>query len=285
MRPLKWPGNKAGHPAERLAGLLGEERPLSWHEPFFGGGGLLATLVEGGQVVLGRDELVLSDVSQDLDTIWTVVRCDPEALDAALGELAWGPEWADGEVYFDVRRAYNLRSADLVQQAAWGIWLSRACTNGLWRVNSKGEFNQSKGSYVELHRPGLGDLQRVQTVLRAASWSCCDWREHDYAISGRDRGVVVVDPPYLPLSPTSSHVGYAAAGFKARDHVELAARLSLMRREGIEVFVFGQSPQEMSLLYPEVFGWKHHSLVVRRTGACTGSRPMVSEVIVQGRPV
>lgn len=298
---LKWPGNKWGRLAERAAQILGLsrdpseiERPhIAWMEPFLGGAGLTFWLLDQGLLTTkqGGDQLFLSDASITPCSVHQAVRDAPGELWSALCELPWDAEWRHH--YAELRADFNALAPEdrrASRGAALAIWLSRACTNGLWRVNQKGEMNQSRGRYVELSKPSMELLRRRSQQLAPRNQvhiRQADWRKaaEIAMVLGGQRRILVLDPPYIPLSATSKHTHYTRGGFDEEEQWCLSrfAREALLE-QGFEVLVFGQNLPLMRALYPPRH-FRHHAVPVFRKGACKGtSRASIQEVIVHGVP-
>jgi len=296
---MKWPGNKWGRIAKLAGEVLGLDKrpslePLEWVEPFHGGMGLTSWLMDHGQLHPQTDIIRLSDASLAVHQVAKVCRDSPELLEAELEALVWDASWVD---HYAVERArFNGLSDQMRQEyvispayAALAIWLSRSCTNGLWRTNRKGEMNQSRGRYAALKRPPSELLTYRSSLLQGAFIELSDWSmapimapsQSDSAPSDMPGGrVIALDPPYIPLSSTSCHVGYTAGGFDEEDQWQLSLRVRELAEEGNRILLFGQNLPMMRALYPPRH-FLHTPISVIRTGACKGAaRGSLQEVIV-----
>jgi len=239
---LKWAGGKtqllpefaAQFPEELRSGAI-----RRYVEPFVGGGAVFF-MVTGSYPV--RESLIW-DANPDLITAYAVVKQDPEGLIRMLRELesryrSLGEE--DREVfYYHIRDRFNrLRrkgssaagDTGAVEITAALIFLNRTCYNGLYRVNSHGGFNVPFGRY---RNPRILD----EANLRAASAALEHTGVHlgDFTACGPsvdDHTFVYLDPPYRPLSRTSSFTSYAAGGFGDEDQRRLARFFRELDRKG-----------------------------------------------------
>jgi DNA adenine methylase len=113
--------------------------------------------------------------------------------------------------YFHMVRARNPAHMGVVQVAARMIYLNKTCTNGLYRVNSKGQFNAAFGYYAN---PGICNEPRLRACSAALQGVTVFAADFEVALENAAAGdVVFLDPPYVPASATSSFVGYTAGGF------------------------------------------------------------------------
>ena len=129
MRPLlKWAGGKRSL-VERILGFFPDDhRERSYHEPFMGGGAVFFSLEpERGSV---------NDVNPRLMNFYKVVRDSPDELVRVAGGYNYHKE-----EYYSHRTRFNERPADSIEDAALFLYLNKTAYNGLYRVNSKGEFN------------------------------------------------------------------------------------------------------------------------------------------------
>lgn len=177
---------------------------LDYYEPFIGGGALMWTL-ERHKV----RSLCVGDYNHELINVYEVVRDQPQEL---LDELA---QHQNTEEYY-----YQLRAIDRVEgynelspvyRASRFIYLNKTGFNGLYRVNSKGQNNVPFGRYKH---PVIRD---EKTIL-----ACSEFLQDVRLLNGdfsliHDRinqdSFVYLDPPYVPVSRSSSFTGYTAQGF------------------------------------------------------------------------
>lgn len=194
---LKFVGGKRGL-LPRLVPLLPPRAPRStYREPFVGGGAMFWEV--GGQCS------VLSDANAELITTYCAIR---DHVDAVIAELRTTPNDKD---YFHMVRARDPAHMGVVQVAARMIYLNKTCTNGLYRVNSKGQFNAAFGYYAN---PGICNEPRPRACSAALQGVTVFAADFEVALEHAAAGdVVFMDPPYIPASATSSFVGYTAAGF------------------------------------------------------------------------
>ena len=185
----------------------------TYFEPFVGGGAVFFALCREGRF---RDA-VLGDLNPALVEVYTVVRDDVRGLTDALDELADGA--TDPDFYYEVR-GWSTEELDPVSRTARFLFLNKTCFNGLYRVNRKGRFNVPFGRYKN---PRVLNLPRLLAASRALQGVTIVHSDFAQLVEHARRGDgVYLDPPYVPLSSTSSFTAYAAHPFTARDHERLA---------------------------------------------------------------
>lgn len=221
---LKWAGGK-----KRLAATVVAHAPSRfgrYHEPFLGGGAVFFALRSAGY----RGPASLTDASAELISCFTAVRDEVEPLIGELRRLA--DEYlhsADrAKVYYAVRAQVPLAPID---RAARMMFLNRTCYNGLYRVNRRGEFNVPHGRYANPRIIDETNLRACSAALQGVELRCEDF---EAACERASRGdFVYLDPPYQPLSRTSSFTGYTAGAFGTREQERLRDCFERMTARGV----------------------------------------------------
>ena len=217
VRPfLKWAGGKT-----QLLPALMLRIPAQfgrYHEPFVGSAALFWELHNRGRLQHGA---VLSDINPALINLYCVVRDDVEALIDALHEHE--EHKLDREYFYQVRawdRQADWPNRSSVERAARMIFLNRTGYNGLHRVNQRGQFNVPFGRYANPRILDADNLRAAHTGLQGVDLCVEDFR----GVLGRAQpgDLVYFDPPYLPLSPSSSFTAYSQHTFGESEHRQLA---------------------------------------------------------------
>lgn len=212
---VKWVGGKRG--------LLSQIIPLipkefnNYFEPFVGGGALFFELYSLG---LLRDKKVyLFDINSELINTYNIVKTNPSDLIKNLQEFK---EKHSKEFYYEVRswdREENFLSRDLLQRAARFIYLNKTCFNGLYRVNSKGYHNVPMGSYKN---PKICDEETIYSASEALQRATILNTSYKDVLKYASRDdFVYFDPPYYPLTQTSSFTAYNENSFLDKEQIEL----------------------------------------------------------------
>ncbi len=170
----------------------------------------------------GGGQAFLSDVNADLIHTYQVIQRDPEPLIARLREHA---AEHSKDHYYEVRGQHKLDDPNEI--AARFIYLNKTCYNGLWRVNSKGEFNVPMGSAVKpaICQPAL--LRACHAALQGVEVTLRDFGE----LPAEAGDFVYFDPPYHPLEG-GSFTDYAKGGFREAEQTALRNLCVELHRRG-----------------------------------------------------
>jgi DNA adenine methylase len=258
---LKWAGGK-----RQLLPVLAEHYPATFSryiEPFVGSGAVFFDLLNTGR--LARREIVLCDVNPDLIGCYWMVRDRAGDVIRSLRALAREYRKSGNECYYDVRdRRFNPARAELCAQAssprevasrytpelaAMLIFLNRTGFNGLFRLNRSGGFNVPAGRYTE---PRICDERHIHAVAAALGHPrvSIGLSPFEVTLASSGRGdFVYCDPPYAPLSRTSSFANYTAGGFSSFDQWRLQQAVIAACRRGAHVVVSNSSAAEIMKAY------------------------------------
>jgi DNA adenine methylase len=215
----------------------------SYHEPFLGGGALFFALASRG-MLKGRHS-ILSDTNEELiNAYWRVVDSTEPLIDLLQS-------YKYEEKFYYATRASRPKTS--LEKVARFLYLNRVCFNGLYRVNAKGQFNVPFGKYTN---PTICDADN----LRAVSQLFGEWNEwsvghndFEVALDWTKKGdFVYLDPPYVPVSKTSSFTGYASGGFTERDQERLASAYRKHAKRGVKLMLSNSNTQLVRELYS---GW------------------------------
>lgn len=224
---LKWVGGKGQ--------LLGElERAVAasgwtgrYHEPFVGGGALFFHLYRQGK--LGARKACLSDTNTRLVDVYHGIQENVEEVIALL-EAHKAAHCKDH--YYEVRAEVP---DSVVARAARIIYLNKTCFNGLFRENSKGEFNVPMGRYKN---PLICDAPNLRAVAEALKKAKVEQRSFDAVVGRAEPGdLVYFDPPYHPVSATASFTAYHAGAFAETDQRALAEVYAALDAKGVKVIL------------------------------------------------
>jgi DNA adenine methylase len=234
---VKWAGGKT-----RMLDQLSKYFPceyVNYHEPFMGGGAVFFYLFS--EINSRKAKAYLSDSIEEIINLYRVIRDDVEMLITT----------AKNHIY-DEKYYYNLRSqnpAELcaVQRASRILYLNKTCFNGLYRVNSKGQFNVSFGDYNDPVIVNEESLRNASSAFQQAELSAGDF---EMVLENAAAGdFVYLDPPYVPLSPTSSFTGYTAGSFGFADHRRLREVFGILQARGCYVMMSNSNTEFVRDLY------------------------------------
>lgn len=264
---IKWVGGK-GRLLSKLIPMLPPGAHAMRHvEPFVGGGAMFFHRAP--------KKALLCDVNPSLVDTYLAIRDEVDLVIDALGELA--RDHVNG-TYYAVRERYNAdRSAPRVARAAMFVYLNKTCFNGLHRVNRRGEFNVPEGRYTN---PKILD----EACLRTASQALAKAEIRNEGFEGLVQSVkpgdfVYFDPPYAPVSATSSFTSYAVNDFGAADQARLRDVFRELDRRGAKLMLSNSDVPMVRELYSE---YRLDVIPAPRAINCRADRRgSVNEVVVR----
>lgn len=236
---LKWAGGKTQLLAELVA-RIAQVGPLhGYHEPFVGGGALFFFL--HASRLLPKRRVYLSDSNANLLAAYWGVRDHVEELITLLERH----KAAHSEEHFYQVRAAAPKSP--VARAARVIYLNKTCFNGLFRENSKGEFNVPMGRYKNPLICDAPNLRAASAALHEAEIAQRHFRE--VARHVRKGDFVYFDPPYWPVSASANFTAYAKDNFTRADQEELAQLFKDLTKRGVHVLLSNSDTPLINELY------------------------------------
>jgi DNA adenine methylase len=221
---LKWAGGKSQLINDIEKALPKEflTQKFTYIEPFVGSGAILFWILNNFPNV---EKAVINDINADLTNTYKIIASIPKDLITVLQQFQEEYHAIDLQTeikrayYTDKRTLFNTRSTDLVTQAALFIFLNRTCFNGLFRVNKGNGFNVPIGSYKKPMICDKENLLAVSEVLQRVEILTGDYQE---TLQHAERlALFYFDPPYKPLSNTSSFNSYAKDEFGDQEQLRL----------------------------------------------------------------
>ncbi len=229
---VKWAGGKG-----QLLSQFQPHFPAHFEryiEPFVGGGAVFFHLYNQGR--LPEKEVILIDHVEELINGYRVVQSQVEALIEELERHE--PHKLDADYYYRVRawdRHPEYGQHSDVERAARFLFLNRTCYNGLYRVNRKGQFNVPFGRHNNPRVCNAGNLRAASLALQGATLELGDFRRClEWAGPG---DLIYLDPPYHPLSDTSSFTSYTPVAFGVEDQRRLADLFRELDGRGCQVML------------------------------------------------
>ncbi len=241
---LKWAGGKRQLLPE-LTKYINEKslKKCTYYEPFIGGGALLFELQP--------TRAVISDKNQELINCYEVVR---DSLDDLIEELRKHQENNSAEHFYktrDLDRSPKYKNMSIVEKAARIIYLNKTCYNGLFRVNSQGQFNVPFGRYK---KPNILDEAVLTAVSKYLNESEVKILKGDFAeaVKNAEKGdFIYFDPPYDPVSDTASFTGYDVNGFNRDEQIRLKEVFDKLTGKGCRVILSNSQTDFIMDLYKD----------------------------------
>jgi DNA adenine methylase len=220
---VKWAGGKR----QLLAAILAQipKEYGTYHEPFLGGGAVF--------FALSPRKAFLSDSNERLVRCYQGIKSNVDEVISLLNDFKRSRR------FFERMRRREIDKASDAKVAAWFIYLNKTGFNGLYRVNSKNQFNVP-----------FGDNKNAQ-IFDAENLKACSKALADAEINSEDfngvwdraqpNDLVYFDPPYVPISATSYFTSYTADGFTHDDQVRLRNLALRLKEKGVHVLLSNSS--------------------------------------------
>lgn len=270
---LKWAGGKRQLMNEIKANLPKDIKELKYYEPFVGGG---AVFLE-----LEPKKAVINDYNVELINVYNVIR---DNVDELINLLKVYKEKNSQDYFYEIReldrKSEIYENMSDIEKAARIIYLNKTCYNGLFRVNSRGEFNTPYGKYKNPNIINEVVLKAVSNYLNSSKnikIMSGDYKDSLKRIT--KKSFVYLDPPYWKISDSSSFTGYTMNGFTREDQIELRNVCKELDKKGIKFMLSNSDTPLIRELYEEF-----HIISVdatRNINSDSKKRGNVGEVLVK----
>lgn len=268
---LKWVGGKRQLLPELLKHI--PDSFGTYHEPFLGGGALFFELHRLGRK--GTYLAQLSDVNQELINFYSQVCYNFKPFLTALKML--DEHHLNEADFYSFRKEY--RDYTDKARAALFLYFNKTAFNGLMRQNRSGNWNMPWGKYKN---PRIYDEPALKAGSDALACAAMLSKGFEETLQLPTKGdLVYCDPPYIPVSRTSSFVGYSKEGFSLGDHKKLASLARELVNKGVTVILSNADTPLTRELYQ---GFELHEVQARRAiNSKVEKRGPVRELIIVGR--
>ena len=292
---LKWAGGKRQllahfkdiYPAELKAGTI-----TNYYEPFLGSAAVFFDIAQRYKI----ENAFLFDVNKELVLTYQVIQSNVSKLVDVLSKHEKKYLALDKQkrliYYYDQREQFNQQRFDTgftktsskgVERAAQLIFLNRTCYNGLFRVNSKGEFNTPAGEYAKPSICDVKNLLAASKLLENATIRQADFKK---ALQNTaPSSFVYLDPPYRPLSRTASFTAYSNSVFQDKQQTQLANLYRRLDKKGA-ILMLSNSDSPDNFFDKLYKGFTITRVPARRQiNADASKRGVVNEIVVTNYPV
>lgn len=241
---VKWAGGK-----NQLLHEIRKKYPArveKYCEPFVGGGAVLFDVLQSFK----PEEVLINDINQELINTYMQIKEQPLPLLKLLSDLQQKyyllNESEKKEMFYAKRDNFNSlvcgasHNSDC-EKAALFIFLNKTCFNGLYRVNSKGLFNVP---WNKANKPLICDSENIKNcsaLLRKVKITAKDYTTCKDFID--ENTFVYIDPPYRPLSQTSSFTAYSKDQFTDTQQVELGGFITDIAQRGVTILASNSDPK------------------------------------------
>lgn len=265
---LKWVGGKRQLLSEIVPMI--DDKCSTYVEPFIGGGAVLFSMQP--------KKAIINDYNHELINVYKTVR---DNLDELLELLKHHEANNSSDYYYEIRaldREAGFKIMSEVEKAARIIYLNKTCYNGLYRVNSSGQFNSPYGRYKKPNIVNEAVLRAISNYFNNNDITILngDYRE---AIKNLDRdSFIYLDPPYMPISTSSSFTGYTEGGFGYSSQIQLKEECDKLTRQGIR---FVQSNSDCEVIRELYKDYKIKTVKAKRSiNSVAVKRGEINEVLI-----
>ena len=274
MKPvIKWVGGKTQLLKELKEIIIPALKEDSYYyEPFCGGAALALDLE--------HKNTILNDLNSELINMYRVIRDNSEEL---ISELKRFQNSHNTEFYYHIRnldRTDALSKMSDVVKAARTIYLNKTCFNGLYRVNSKGQFNSPIGRTSSGKTPDIVQedlIREMSKFLKTVQFHNGDYK--DCLATTKNGDVVFFDPPYDQDESISSDgfVGYQKEGWTRKDLEELKTVCDELSTKGVKVVLTNNDTEFVRKLFA---GYNFREVEVKRSINRDGNKRKGKELII-----
>ena len=292
---LKWVGGKSQLITiieKKFPNSISPKKPIKkYFEPFIGGGALFFHLMSHYNV----ENAYISDTNEDLILTYNVLKYDYQSLIKELDSLI--EKWPDNQEdkrkeYERIRTKFNKAKKRIkyekyskghVPQAARLIFLNKTCFNGIYRVNSKGEFNVPIGRYKN---PSFYEKTNLENISHHLQKTEIFNKPYDFFEDCIDEeSLVYLDPPYRPITETS-FTSYTKSNFNDDDQKKLAEFYKRISEKKAKVILSNSDPHnrdEDDDFFDDLYkGFNVERVPAKRYGNRDGNnRGPINEILVR----
>ena len=285
---IKWVGGK-GQLIEQLEALLPadftERGNVTYIEPFVGGGAMLFYML---QKYPNIKSAVINDINPDLTLCYQVVRDNPTELIKSLNLIqsdyyALPTEEERKTFFLQQRELFNSKSLNKIDNTTLFFFLNRTCFNGLYRVNKAGKFNVPFGKYTTPTICDSATIYADSKLLQKVDIMTGDFEQTFEKIKGNT--FFYFDPPYRPISKTSSFNDYTIEDFNDNAQIRLKLFCDRLNENGINFMLSNSdcfSKNGMDRFFEDLFiDYRIDRVLASRNVNAKGSkRGKLTEIVV-----
>lgn len=265
---LKWVGGKRQLLSEIIPMI--DKKCSTYVEPFIGGGAVLFSMQP--------KRAIINDYNSELINVYKTVR---DNLSELIEELKVHETKNSPDYYYEIRaldRDVNFEKMSEIKKAARIIYLNKTCYNGLYRVNAAGHFNSPYGRYKN---PNIVNETILKAISKYFNNNNITILNGDYkqVLKGLPKdSFVYLDPPYMPISSSSSFTGYTEGGFGYESQMELKEECDKLAEQGIRFVQSNSDCEEIRELYKD---YKIKTVKAKRNvNSVAKKRGEVNEVLI-----
>jgi DNA adenine methylase len=271
---IKWAGGKT-----QLLPQFKELFPdkiTTYIEPFLGSGAVFFYLKKNYKI----KKAILSDINEELINCFKIVRDNPSDLIELLRQHKVLHSQNAKDYYYGIRKL-NPKDLSEVQRAARLIYLNKTCFNGLYRVNSKGEFNVPIGDYKNPDIVSEDKIKEASELLKGSVIKTMSFTKIGRTAKCGD--FIYFDPPYYPISKTANFTSYTQRSFAKKEQKQLSRLFIKLHKKGCFLMLSNSNSDFIVPLYNKPqFKFDIKFVDARRVINCDATkRGSIKEIVVR----
>lgn len=268
---LKWVGGK-GQLLKQFDSIFPKDFSGTYYEPFVGGGAVLFHL-HPQKAVINDINTTLVETYRNIQTNSSKVIKELKKLQEELDKKTVEER---KEFYYSIRNKYNKLENKDFKKSIYFLFFNKTAFNGVYRENSKGGFNVPIGAYKN---PKILDENNILIVARSLRDITILNSSYKTAVKKAKKGdFVYFDPPYHPLSKTSSFTTYSKDNFSEKDQTELRDLFVELDKKGVLVMLSNSNTDFIKKLYK---GYKQIPVsATRMVNSNSAKRGSIQEIVV-----
>jgi DNA adenine methylase len=266
VRPfIRWAGGKQNLVKYLLQNAPNKNLIDKYWEPFLGAGSLF--------FANGFKKAELSDVNEHLINAYNQIKNNPKAV---YNRLLFHKRNFDKDYYYEVRKSYNQHlNENTIEQASRFIFLVHTCFNGIYRVNSRGEYNVPVGKL----QPSLPSFEHLKEVSKKLQGVNILTRSYEQILPLAKKGdFIYLDPPYPKLDYKEQFQQYTIDKFSEEHQVKLAECVNELKLRGCYIMISNSKTPLIERLY---HNWKLVEIPVVRYVSCKKERLSIKELLIK----
>ncbi|HPR99405.1 MAG TPA: DNA adenine methylase [Candidatus Woesebacteria bacterium] len=219
----------------------------NYFEPFVGGGALFFYLTQSRSIPSAS----INDINPKLIIAYNEIKNNPKKLILLLKKIELKYKKLSQEkqkiFFYEMREKYNKNNLDKLNTTAYLIFINKTCFNGMYRENSKGEYNIPFG---DQKNPTICDEENILAVSKCLKNTEITNLSFEKAVNKCKKGdFVYFDPPYYPINTTSNFTGYSKSTFGQKQQEKLADVFKKLAKRGCFVMLSNSNTTFIKDLY------------------------------------
>lgn len=243
---IKWAGGKGKLlPQIRQMYPQGLGKTITkYAEPFVGGGAVLFDIISTYHL----EQVYISDINKNLINTYNTIKNNHRELTEILSYienqyLSLNTDMQKKFYYIKRDEYNNMYNTYNIQKAALLIFLNKTCFNGLYRVNKNNIFNVPAGKYKN---PKIYSIENISAVAEALKYIDIIAGSYTNVYEFADeKTFIYFDPPYRPLTNTSSFTAYTDNNFGDKEQILLAEFIEEIEKKGTYILLSNSDPHNI----------------------------------------